>query len=250
MKIFRLFPLAALVMTMALALSCRSNTNNSDDSGNGNYDQTDARTFGLAGAVKEVRISVTNLLPSDTQENILSKDNELQMSFNERGQVTLDHYGNVYEYDSDGKFVKGRSDITVVERDSKGRITRYENTPQTYSDGEDFGEFVFNYISLDLGYDEQGRVYTEEIGSWEAGYAYRIFYEGSNIYPQRAVIDGGEGPTTVKGSITYEYISFDEKGNWTERKVFVAQSFTEEGSSDEPTVENTERLEKRTILYY
>ncbi len=237
---------------MTLALSCRSNTNNSDDSGNGNYDQTDARTFGLAGAVKEVRISVTNLSPANDEEraNPVISDNKLQMSFNERGQVTLDHYGNVYEYDSDGKFIKGRSDITVVERDSKGRITRYENTPQTYSDGEDFGEFVFNYISLDLGYDEQGRVYTEEIGSWEAGYAYRIFYDGSNIYPQRAVIDGGEGPTTVKGSITYEYISFDEKGNWTERKVFVAQSFTEEGSNDEPTVENTERLEKRTILYY
>ena len=70
---------------------------------NKDYNPTDARTFWLTGDVKEVRISRAIL--STTSEDEIGDpwvdDDELQMTFDEKGRVTLDGNGNVYVYDEE-----------------------------------------------------------------------------------------------------------------------------------------------------
>ena len=73
---------------------------------NPKYNPNDARTFGLKGDVKEVRLSEE--VPSEPgdpmpEDGCFDQD-QLEMTFDEQGRVTLDPYGNVYEYDGEGGF--------------------------------------------------------------------------------------------------------------------------------------------------
>ncbi|MBR5724195.1 MAG: hypothetical protein IKX62_02315 [Bacteroidales bacterium] len=222
---------------------------------NKDYNPSDARTFWLTGDVKEVRISRAIL--STTSEDEIGDpwvdDDELQMTFDEKGRVTLDGNGNVYVYDEEGNFVRGSSEITEMTRDAQGRIATYNNA--NVPEDADYEDFDFeHFLHVDYTYDAQGRPVTEDMGGWEWGTTYTYEYEGQKVYPSGGSFEGGYEGIVEEGTITYEYLKFDAKGNWTERNVMIVTNTYEEPweGDPEPEVETvtTETLERRTISYW
>ena len=205
------------------------------------YNPQDARTFGLLGDVKEVRISVakrSNLLPG---EDPWVEDNELQMTFDELGHVTLDPYGNVYIYDEDGRFSKGLSNKSKMSRDGEGRLKRYDNE-QGLNDRE------MRHISFK--HDAQGRLLTVEQIYWEAIATDSMVYKGDKVYPVKTITEGQAEADTYKVTTTYEYVKTDDHGNWTER--YCRYTSTSMIADDESTrsTDKGETFERRNIIYY
>ncbi len=232
-----------MIAVLALVASCRNGADNNESKAV-NYDATDARTMGLLGEVKEVKVAAIFGFSENGDE--VTDGYQLQAVFDENGRVLLDRWGNKYEYDAEGNFVKGSSDIAKVTRDDKGRLVGYHNMPTYYTQAIDY----YHYISLELSYDEKGRVVSEEIGRWESGNTNTYIYEGDNIYPQRNSFIGGESITVTKGTSVYKYISFDKKGNWIEREVITEAVSTSEGDEENPDAYKLEYTEKREIVYW
>lgn len=222
---------------------------------NRNYNPADARTFGLTGDVKEVRLSRAMLSTSSEDEigDPWMENDELEMTFDEKGRVTLDSYGNVYVYDEEGNFVRGSSEITEMARDEKGRIAYYNNA--VMSEDDDYEDFDFeHFFQIEFSYDDQGRAVTEDMGGWEWGSTYTNVFEGKKVYPASASFEGGYEGMVEEGTVKYDYVKFDARGNWTERNVTtVTKTYEEPWEGDpEPEIETetTETLERRTIRYW
>ena len=167
------------------------------------YNPQDALTFGLVGDVKEVRLSVakrSNLLPG---EDPWVEDDELLMTFDEHGRVTLDPYGNVYVYDEKGRLVKGLSKKTKLTRDDEGRLGNYDNE-QGLND-RDMRHFTFTH-------DAKGRLLTVEQIYWEAITTDSMIYEGSKVYPAKTITEGQAEAETYKVTTTYKYVKTDATG--------------------------------------
>ena len=91
------------------------------------YNPNDARTFGLTGDVKEVRFS-EEMVEASTEEAATyfwAEQDKLEMTFDEKGRITLDSYGTVYKYDEAGVFVSDDVPEAVMSRDARGRIEVY-----------------------------------------------------------------------------------------------------------------------------
>ena len=193
----------------------------------------DIRAFGLAGDVSEVYLTSAE------------EPERLELSFDKAGRVTVDRYGSKYEYDADGNFIKGRTDSTTFTRDAQGRIDIYDNTP------DDFETLDYeNYLQMKFKYDDMGRVVTEELGGWEWYYEFKFSYDKDNVYPAGMKYDGGSEGTEWKGEAKYEYKSFDQKGNWTERTVNLTETESEEFSDEAPKTVTKVFTEKRRIIYH
>lgn len=230
-----LFISAILMMSVA---SCTSE--------NKTADSPDIRAFGLTGDVSQVYLTTVTLSTTDPEAELTSEASErLELSFDKAGRVTLDRYSNKYEYDADGKFKMGRTDSTTFTRDSLGRIDTYDNTPDDF----EFLDFE-NYIQMKFKYDAMGRASAIEFGGWEWYTEHKFFYDKDKVYPSKMTYAGGSEGTEYKGEETYEYISFDQKGNWTERKVTSTVTESEEFSETEPKTVNSVVSEKRRIVYY
>lgn len=179
---------------------------------------SDARSFGLLGDVKEVYITQSAL--STTQEDMEISDEpgveRLEFTFDTNGRVTLDTYNDVYEYNDAGEFVKGDSDKTTLERDELGRLVSYDNTNLDWDEVDE--EFdIEHFFAYTFSYDDQHRVATEEISGWEWMEVSHYTYDGNKVFPASATFESNMEAWTEEGNITYEYIAFDAKGNWTER---------------------------------
>lgn len=237
MKLMKKALFLSTILMMSLA-SCTSE--------NKPADSPDIRAFGLTGDVSQVYVTTMTLSTTDPEEKPSSEANErLELSFDKAGRVTLDSYSNKYEYDADGKFIMGRTDSTTFTRDSLGRIDTYDNTP------DDFETLDFeNYLQMKFKYDDKNRVSTVEFGGWEWNTDHKFFYDKDNVYPSKMTFDGGSEGTEYKGESVYEYISFDQKGNWTERKVTSTETESEEFSEEAPKTVNRVLTEKRRIVYY
>ena len=216
----------------------------------------DVRAFGLTGDVKEVYRSSMDpeLLEEDDVDPWLEQD-LMELSFDKQGRVTEDDYGNPYEYDAQGNFVRGYSDFTTLTRDAQGRILSYIN--EIFNDeGEllDEDADVLDYCSITYTYDEKGRRIGEEYSGWEWGTVYTYEYDGDAVYPGTVSFDGYSEGWIDSGTITYEYLEFDAKGNWTVRNVNkVSSSYEEPWEEDqEPEIdtEETNTREYRTITYW
>ena len=186
---------------------------------NPKYNRNDARTFGLKGDVKEVHLS--EVVPSEPgdpmpEDDSLDQD-RLEMTFDERGRVTLDPYGNVYEYDGEGHFLGGQVPNTEVVRDTHGRLVSYDNT--SFDDFEDIRFDIGSFSITRYTYDGKGRPVTADINGWEWGTIYTYTYDGGKVYPASATFEGGSEGWNEAGKVTYTYTGFDAKGNWTERNV-------------------------------
>lgn len=116
----------------------------------------------------------------------------------------------VIEFDSNGKFVSrtnGVDEVTSVERDKKGRIiTLYlkDVIDRTYAETYE--------------YDKKGNIISNKCDAEPDGLAHHLSY----TYTDGRIVrikgwNDGVGDIEKK----YEYLSFDDKGNWTERKCTV-----------------------------
>ena len=241
MKKISILSLAAMLL---LVMSCRPAA---EEAGS-----PDVRTFGMKGDVKDVFVSVLQMETSTEEEEgdpWLEKD-ELLLSFDQAGRVTRDDYQNYYEYDDNGQFVEGTSEQSKLTRDDQGRIVCYDNTELDF-DSDDFD--VMDFCKISYTYDAQGRVATEEYVGWEWTTSYTYSYEGDNVWPSSCTFESHDEGWNSEGTITYEYFSYDDKGNWTDRTVSRrAKNYEEPWDDEEPEVEDYYLLtrETREILYW
>ena len=112
---------------------------------------------------------------------------------------------------------------------------------------------VFDYCEVLYTYDEKGRVVTEDYSGWEWGTVYTYEYEGDKFYPCKATFKSYNEGFNEEGTLTYEYLTFDDKGNWTSRNLNrVASSYEEPWEEDqEPEIETSEETIRqiRQITY-
>lgn len=234
-----LLPLALL---LALA-SCNGSkkTADVDDAADSKYNPTDARTFGLLGDVKAVyiveKLDEASQSAAGRQETVLKP----QMTFDEYGRVTLDPYGNRYEYDADGNFIKGVSDKSVMSRDADGRITSYGNK-ESDNDREQY--------SWTFTYDADGRLLTVAGAWWEAMDEDSLIYEGENVSPQREVSSGVAEAESYDCVREYTYDAFDAHGNWTKRTCHMVYKFMIGGDESTADEERSVTTTERVIKYY
>ena len=210
----------------------------------------DARTYGLKGDVKEVRYSllaVSNSLDEDQGDPWLEQD-ELLLSFDELGRVTLDDYGNVYEYDEEGNYTGLYSDYIEVTRDASGRLKSFDNTSIPEEDFDDFD--VMDYCSVTYEYDATGRVTTETYAGWEWGTVTTYTYDGDKPWPSKITQKSYDEGYNENSDITFKYLEFDARGNWTKRQSTIVTESYEEGAEDEKESYTQERLETRSISYW
>lgn len=234
----------ALLPVLALA-GCRGT-----GSENGNYDPTDARTFGLTGDVKEVLSSVVTIpnAPDEEPEEPWTGEEEPVLGFDEQGRVTLDDYGNVYEYGADGSYVGPYSDYIKVVRDASGRLTSFDNTAIPEEDYDDFD--VMNYCSVTYDYDARGRVATETYAGWEWGTTTSYTYDGDKLWPAKVTTNSYDEGYNENSVITFEYLEFDARGNWTKREATVVTESYEEGAEDEKETYTVVKQEYRSLSYW
>ena len=198
----------------------------------------DVKSFGLLGNVKEVLLS-TREYEVGAEQDAWEKTDVLDLAFDEKGRVVRDEFENLYAYDAKGNFTKGLSDKTVMKRDEKGRVIYYENR-QDEEDDEGF--------TMKFEYDAQGRMSKVEIVGWEHTIDHTFTYTDDHVYPDRANIESEDEGDHYSTVIDYDYKSFDDKGNWTERE---AHSYAKHTVDDE--LEGETKLvitEKRKIQYY
>lgn len=218
------------------------------------YNPNDARTFGLAGDVKEVHFS-EEMLESSSEEvaaHFWADKDKLEMTFDEKGRITLDAYGTVYKYDEAGVFVSDDVPEAVMSRDTRGRIEAYDHTSL---DDVDFTHYdISKFYKYSYTYDAKGRPATAERGGWEWGENCTYSYDGAKVYPATVVKEGGSEGWNEKTTLTYDYTAFDARGNWTERFLTRVTEGWEEPWEEgaEPQVDTTtvKIREIRTITYW
>jgi hypothetical protein len=240
--IFDMKKIALLLVMAAFAfVSCDKNGKTSPD----------VRTYGFTGDVKEVQLSTMDPALEEEGEDPWLEESMLEFSFDEMGRVTEDDYGNQFKYDDEGNVISQFKEIT---RDEQGRIVRVVNNILD-EDGEFLDENldVFDYCEVLYTYDEKGRVVTEDYSGWEWGTVYTYEYEGDKFYPCKATFKSYNEGFNEEGTLTYEYLTFDDKGNWTSRNLNrVASSYEEPWEEDqEPEIETSEETIRqiRQITY-
>ena len=263
--------IALAVAALSLA-ACKSNQNSQTDSSaasepevtaqipepeaapaeNTKYNPNDARTFGLVGPVQEVRYSkalLSTTSPEEQGDPWLESD-ELELTFDEYGRVTLDGLrGCKYVYDENGIFIKGFSDKTVMKRDDNGRIISYANT--NIEGVDDYSKINFDeYIGKAFEYDELGRVAKQTQSGWEWMTEFTYTYFGGNVYPKTEKYDSTAESLVIEGTVEYEYLKYDNNGNWLERNTKVKEITRDCGGAGDPETVEYEYLEKRVIKYY
>lgn len=210
----------------------------------------DARTFGLTGDVREVRYSLVSVsdVPGEEPEETLLNQDEVLLSFDEQGRVTLDDYGNVYEYDADGHYCGPYGSYTEVVRDASGRLKSFDNTAIPEEQFDDFD--IMEYCNVTYDYDATGRVVTETYYGWEWGTTSNYTYDGNKPWPSKVTRTGYDEGYNENVEITYNYLEFDARGNWTKREVTAVTESYEEGAEDEKESYTAVTKEFRTLTYW
>ena len=205
------------------------------------YNPTDARAFGLLGPVKTVNVDICKLNDvADGEDPWVEKDMPL-MAFNRHGCVTLDPMGNTYEYDSQGKVIKGVRAKVLVKRDDLGHITRYESR-----DGDNDREMR----SIEFRYDAQGRLIAADRCYWEELFTDSMVYEEDKVYPAKKICEGQSEADEYVAETVYTYDEFDEQGNWTKRHLKETVDNVIARDESTRTKETFEQMEVRHITYY
>lgn len=171
--------------------------------------------------------------------------------FNRRGYLVFDGCTE-YTYRADTLFLYGedaRAGMSAsLTYDAAGRIVaqKLEYEGDAVGDGERSTEF---------SYDDAGRLTQTHALLWETsvGTVYTYDAEGRLATRRETAYDYDGNTERV---YTYEYVKFDERGNWTERKVTVKSTVTQpvEGAEHEQSEVVHEpdvyQFEFRKITYY
>jgi hypothetical protein len=209
----------------------------------------DVRTFGLMGDVEDVRYSVTSssAVYEDDIDPFLEQD-EVVLRFDEQGRVTLDDYGNVYEYDAAGNYDGIYSDYIEVVRDASGRLKSFDNTSIPDEEFDDFD--VMDYCRVTYDYDAKGRVATETYAGWEWGTTTTYIYDSDKPWPAKISQRSYDEGYNENSDITFKYLEFDARGNWTKRESTIVTESYEEGAEDEKESYTQVKQETRSISYW
>lgn len=210
------------------------------------YDTSDLTAFGFYGHVKEVvektfdaKLQGNKLVRGDRAEG----DQTRYFRFQYDGLVTYDCFMNEYSYDENGKFIRGRSDASQMERSPRGLIERYENR-ESSNHWEGYC-YVFEY-------DQEGRMKKYDYMGWEEIFEYEYTYDGEKLYPSLELMEGQACADLFKSRTEYRYTRFDSEGNWLERELWVTEEQGVEDGSESPKMDVSQRynIEVREITYY
>lgn len=171
--------------------------------------------------------------------------------FNRRGYLEID--GCVeYTYRADTAFLYGEDAQARMSAsltyDAAGRIVaqKLEYEGDAVGDGE---------RSTEYSYDDAGRLAKTNTLLWETAVETLYTYDAEGrLATRRETAFDYDGNT--ERTYTYEYVKFDDRGNWTERKSTVKSTVTQPGGGAEherlEIVHDPARLQQefRKITYY
>lgn len=211
------------------------------------YDCAEALSFGFVGDVKQVITRHYEATPSGDKLVRSSQQadsyNDSIITFNKKGQVTIDPYANPYVYDDEGKFVKGRSKASKVKINDEKLVVSYENR-ESNNHWEGY-EYQFTY-------DESSRMKKVTYAGWEEVFSYSYTYDGDKRYPATMLMDGQACADLYKSTTKYRYTRFDDLGNWLEREAWTTEEQGVDSGEENPEMEITKKytIEVREITYY
>lgn len=207
--------------------------------------------FELTGPVKSCQVECwqTGTAEGDyAQPDMMWSRN---YGFNRRGYLEIDGCTE-YTYRADTLFLYGEDAQAEMSAsltyDAAGRIVaeKLGCEGNAVDDGERFTEYF---------YDDAGRLTRSFTVLWETGL--ETFYEydaRGQLVTRRETAYDYDGET--ERIHTYEYVRFDERGNWTQRKVTVERTATQPVEGEEHERSEVVRdpdayqFEYRVITYY
>lgn len=207
--------------------------------------------FELTGPVENCRVENWQTGTAEGEyaeaDMIWSRD----YGFNRRGYLVLDGCAE-YTYRADTVFLYGEDAQAGMSAsltyDAAGRVVaqKLEYQGDAVGDGEQSTEF---------SYDDAGRLAQTYAALWETGVETVYTYDAQGrLATRRETAHNYDGDT--ERIHVYEYVSFDEHGNWTERKVTVKRTSVQpvEGAEHERSEvvhdPDAYQLEFRKITYY
>ena len=203
----------------------------------------------LHGHVKECLVETSDAKLKDGKFETKGKwEKGGALLFSDNGFIAKDEFFT-YAYLDDGKIKaehnKNKGSFGKVKRNKNGQIVKME-----YDDPKDETmtwktEYVWN---------KAGHPGKESAIGWEWNYDTEYTYN-ANGYLTKSVETSGDMESTDTTTITYEYVSFDKNGNWTERNstVKIVSKMTDsEISVGQPAVSSEKRYysERRKITYW
>lgn len=185
-----------------------------------------------------------NVKTAVTKGTLREADGELQsLAFDEQGRLTrIDDYSISYAKVEGGKVTKAGGNN--VKRDKQGRITAVDCADGCSGQMGRHYKYTKNGYECDYDYGECSGLYVEKVTTDDDGLPVKA--EGASYD------ESGEWEVTY----TYTYTKFDEKGNWTERKVKWNDKYTEYDETEDGTPNNTVKedggtvTQARTITYH
>lgn len=221
----------------AMMVACGGNKEQKNEE----FQSPDLSTFFLQGPVKSVTNDDGKTTTFDEQGRVI----EAQTGF-EYPDGNPFSFKVAYDEVSDGMVVGG----DPVRRDSLGRIQwlGWNNNSCSGEEGFHF-EYGVEDVIMTSWYD-YGECYGSEITE-----VIKVDDKGNPLQEKSQYGDEEGGEESV---IDYEYVTFDNHGNWTERKVKIQTNkytiaWNEKKGEDitiESPTETTEKTEKRTITYF
>ena len=207
--------------------------------------------FELTGPVENCRVENWQ---TGTAEGEYAKADMMwsrDYGFNRRGYLVLDGCAE-YTYRADTVFLYGEDAQAGMSAsltyDAAGRVVaqKLEYQGDAVGDGEQSTEF---------SYDDAGRLAQTYAALWETGVETVYTYDAQGRLATRRETAHNYDEDTERIHV-YEYVSFDEHGNWTERKVTVKRTSVQpvEGAEHERSEvvhdPDAYQLEFRKITYY
>lgn len=133
--------------------------------------------------------------------------------FNRRGYLVFDGH-NKYTYRADTVFLYGkdaRAGMSVsLTYDAAGRIVAENREYEGNAEGD-------GAQSTEFSYDDAGRLAKSYTLLWEGGVETVYTYDAQGRLATRQETTYDYDGNTER-TYTYEYVEFDDRGNWTERK--------------------------------
>lgn len=215
------------------------------------YNEACLAMFELTGPVKNCQVEnwQTGTAEGEYEEADMMWSRDY--GFNHRGYLVFDGCSE-YTYRADTVFLYGEDAQAGMSAsltyDAAGRIVaqKLEYTGDAVGDGAQSTEF---------SYDDAGLLTQTYAVLWETGVETVYTYDAQGrLATRRETISNYDGNT--ERIYTYEYVKFDEFGNWTQRKVTVQSTIVQpvEGAEHEQSEVIHEpdayQLESRKISYY
>lgn len=207
--------------------------------------------FELTGPVKSCQTECWQTGTAEREYDMPDMMWSRDYGFNRRGYLEIDG-GVEYTYRADTVFLYGedaQARMTAsLTYDAAGRLVaqKLEYNPDAGGDGERSAEF---------SYDDAGRLAKAYTLLWEGAVETVYTYDAQGRLATRQETAYDYDGNTER-TYTYEYVEFDDRGNWTERKSTVKSAVIqpEEGYEHERSEivhePDAYQLEFRKITYY